>query len=233
MTTWRDFWDAGPTTLYVNAHHRALHDQVVASDVARLIGRAGTVLDYGSGEATQAGIVSRACDRLLLSDAAPSVRARLAERYRDRRDIEVLSPEQVEALPHDSIDVVVMNSLSQYLSEDEMRRLVRVFHDRIRPGGRLIVGDVLRPDQSAAGDALALLHFGWRGGFLVAAAAGLVRTALSDYRRVRQELGLTAYEEGQILGLLEEAGFEATRLTANIGHNQERMTLSARRPDPA
>lgn len=230
MTSWREFWDGGPTTLYVNARHRALHDQVVASDVARLVGRAGTVLDYGCGEATEAAIVARVCDRLLLSDAAPTVRARLMERYGSRPGFGVLSPEEVEALPEASLDVAVMNSLSQYLSAGEIRRVLRVFHDRLKPGGRLIVGDVLRPDQSAVGDAFALLHFGWRGGFLVAAAAGLVRTTLSDYRKLRQELGLAAYEEGQMLGLLEEAGFEAHRHDSNIGHNPARMTFVATRP---
>lgn len=230
MTSWREFWDGGPTTLYVNARHRSLHDQVVASDVARLVGKAGTVLDYGCGEATEAGIVARTCDRLLLSDAAPSVRARLVERYGARPGYGVLSPEEVEALPEASLDVVVMNSLSQYLSFEEMRRVARLFHDRLRPGGRLIVGDVLHPDQSAVADALALLRFGWHGGFLVAAAVGLVRTALSDYRTLRKQLGLSAYEEGQMLGILEEAGFDARRHETNIGHNPQRMTFVATRP---
>lgn len=230
MTSWREFWDGGPTTLYVNARHRALHDQGVASDVARLVGRAGTVLDYGCGEATEAGVVARSCDRLLLSDAAPTIRARLVERYGGRAGFGILSPEEVEALPEASLDVVVMNSLSQYLAPEEMRRLALLFHDRLRPGGRLIVGDVLRPDQSAVADALSLLQFGWHGGFLAAAAVGLVRTALSDYRKLRQALGLTTYEEGQMLGLLEEAGFDARRHERNIGHNPGRMTFVATRP---
>lgn len=230
MTSWREFWDGGPTTLYVNARHRALHDQVVASDVARIVGRAGTVLDYGCGEATEAGIVARGCDRLLLSDAAPSVRARLTERYAGRPGYGVLSPEDVEALPPESVDVAVMNSISQYLSPAELRRIAGMLHEKLVPGGRLVVGDVLGPDQSPVGDALSLLQFGWRGGFLLAAAGGLVRTALSDYRKVRQELGLTSYEEGQMLGLLEEAGFEARRHESNIGHNPARMTFIATRP---
>jgi SAM-dependent methyltransferase len=232
-SSWRDFWDSDETTIYVNARHRTLHDQRVASDAARIVGRAGTVLDYGSGEATQAGIVARTCDTLLLSDAAPTVRARVTARYAAEPAIRVLSPEEVAALPAESLDVVVMNSLAQYLKLEELRALLRQFHAALRPGGRLVLGDVLQPDQSAVGDALALLKFGWEGGFLVAATAGLVRTALSDYRKLRSELGLSAYEESHVLALLEEAGFEARRHEPNIGHNPARMTFVGVKPPEA
>ena len=53
----------------------------------------------------------------------------------------------------------------------------------------------------------------------------LVRTALSDYRKIRSQLGLTHYEEAEMLALLEKAGFTARRLDKNLGHNQARMAF--------
>ena len=88
-----------------------------------------------------------------------------------------------------------------------------------------MLGDVIPPDVSPLADAAALLRFGFEGGFLMAALAGLVRTALSDYRTLRARLGLTTYEEGDILGLVEGAGLRAERRRPNIGHNQARMTI--------
>jgi hypothetical protein len=81
-------------------------------------------------------------------------------------------------------------------------------------------------------DALALLRFGWQGGFMLAAAFGLLRTAFSEYRKLRAELGLAAYDEKEMIALLAEAGFKAERRRPNLGHNQARMAFVAT-PGPA
>ena len=64
-------------------------------------------------------------------------------------------------------DMIVMHSVSQYVSPDEFDRVVRSFHHLLRPGGLLLVGDVIPPHLPAASDALALLRFGWNDGFFL------------------------------------------------------------------
>ena len=71
--------------------------------------------------------------------------------------------------------------------------------------GKLVIADVIPPDVSPLTDASQLLAFGWRGGFLTAALAGLVRTAFSDYRKLRAQYGLSTYAEADIIGLIREA----------------------------
>jgi SAM-dependent methyltransferase len=223
--SWLDYWD-GDTPIYVNARHRMLHDRLVARDVAAFVpGPDAVVLDFGCGEASEAGVVAQRCARLYLSDAAPGVLDRVAQRHAGDPRIVVLTPEGVEDLPDGTIDLVVVNSLLQYLPRDELMRWLAVWRDKLKAGGRLVLGDVIPPDVSPVTDALALLRFGWEGGFALAAVAGLARTAVSDYRRLRAELGLTTYDESTILGLVEGAGFEAHRRRPNIGHNQARMTI--------
>ena len=66
-------------------------------------------------------------------------------------------------------------------------------------------------------------------GFFIAALLGLARTvALTDYWRLRSNLGLTRYSEADVLARLAAAGFTAQRATKNIGHNPARMTFLAR-----
>ena len=62
---------------------------------------------------------------------------------------------------------------------------------------------------------------------LTAALAGLCRTALSDYSKVRRELGFATYREAEFIAILAEAGFRAERVQPNFGHNQNRMTFRA------
>jgi len=93
--------------------------------------------------------------------------------------------------------------------------------------GRLVLADMVPPGRQVLADAHALLATARRHGFLIAAFAGLVRTALSDYRRQRAVAGFAAYGEGEILALLAAAAFTAERRAANFGFNPKRMTFLA------
>jgi ubiquinone/menaquinone biosynthesis C-methylase UbiE len=227
--TWRDYWNSD-TPIYVNERHKALHYRLVANDIAALIERPGAmVLDHGCGEALSAQRVAAKCERLYLCDGAPLVRERLEERFGADPRIAVLAPEEIDGLPDASLDLVVVNSLIQYLSLEELRRHLRLWRAKLKRDGQLVVADVIPADVSPVADAKALLSFAWTGGFLKAALAGLVRTALSDYRKVRDELGFAQYDEAEMLEILSEAGFAAERRARNFGHNQARMTFIARR----
>jgi len=57
---------------------------------------------------------------------------------------------------------------------------------------------------------------------------GLARTAFSEYRRIREEIGLAQYSEEEIVDILQDAGFEPERAPRNLGHNQARMTFIGR-----
>lgn len=226
--SWRDFWNAD-TPIYVNERHKALHYGLVAREIAGLIpSREAAVMDYGCGEALSAGRVAASCGRLYLCDGAPLVRERLAARFRGDPKVVVLSPEELDAVEDGSIDLIVVNSLLQYLSVEELGDLLGLWRRKLTGAGRLVLADVIPPDTGATEDAAALLSFAWKGGFLVGALAGLARTAVSDYRRLRAELGLTHYAADEMVDILRGRGFTAERRPANLGHNQARMTFVAR-----
>ena len=100
---------------------------------------------------------------------------------------------------------------------------------RVQDDGRLVLADIIPKDVSPLDDARALLDFGLHGGFLFAALAGLVRTALSDYRTLRQQYGLSFHDEADMREILAEHDFSCERAARNIGHNQKRMTFVARK----
>lgn len=225
--TWREFWNSD-TPIYVNARHKHVHYRGIARDIARLVpGPDAHVLDYGSGEATSADQLALVCGRLYLSDGAALVRGRLAERFRDIANIAILSPEETARIADDSLDLIVMNSLLQYLSPQELERLLATLKPKLKASGRLLLADVLPRDLSPVTDALALLRFGASHGFFMAAVLGLVRTALSDYRKTRAMLGLSQYAEDELIAILRRNGFAATRYRPNPGHNQARMAFLA------
>jgi SAM-dependent methyltransferase len=230
---WRDFWN-GEHAVYVSERHKILHDRMIARDIVAVMDELATprdaiVLDHGCGEARSAEMVARRCASLFLCDGAPNVRDKLKLRFGQVPAISVLTPEDVPSLPDDSLDLVVVNSLLQYLPQAELTALLAVWHTKLKPGGHLVLGDVIAPGTGALTDVRALLGFAWQGGFLTAALVGLARTALSDYRRLRQELGLTTHEPADMLARLRAAGFDARRHPRNLGHNQARMTFIGRK----
>lgn len=227
MANWVDFWDSHHA-IYVSAHHRDVHYLRIAEDIARYVQRDAFVLDYGCGDALHADIPAAIAHRLILCEAAPRIREALTARFAGDQKVLVASPEQVAALESHSLDLIVMHSVAQYISPEELDRLLMQFHRLLKSDGLLVLGDIIPPELSAFSDALALLRFGWSGGFFIAAWFGLVRTVLSRYWSLRSKLGLTRYDRDQMLGKITHAGFWATRAERNIGHNQKRATYLAR-----
>lgn len=230
MQDWVSFWDSDHP-IYVNARHFDVHYRAIADDIIALIpSPAAHVLDHGCGEALHADKIAARCAELLLCEAAPTVRARAAERFKAEPKIRALAPEEVEKLPANSLDLIVANSLLQYLKRDELEAILPIWKRILKPGGKLVVADILPLQQSMPKDALALLSFAAKNGFLIAAVFGLVRTVFSDYGKIRAQLGVSQYSEEEMLGILKGAGFNARRLEKNFGHNQQRMAFAAMKP---
>ena len=226
MSDWISFFD-NDHAIYVNARHRDVHARVTGDGMLQHISRSDRVLDYGCGEAAYAERLIRQAESLALCEAAPNLRETLKRRVAHERFIAVLSPDEVKALSDRSFEVIIMHSVSQYLSRSQFDALLALFHRLLVRPGKLVIGDVVQPDTPAWRDAAALLQFGAQEGFLVAAIAGLFRTALSDYSRLRRNAGLTRYTEEEMRAKLQAAGFEARRHQPNIGHLQTRMTFVA------
>ena len=227
MADWISFFDSDHS-IYVNARHRDVHARITGDGMLAHIAQGDRVLDYGCGEAAYAERLAGVAGALTLCEAAPKLREALAARVAPLPNIAVLSPDGVGALPDASFDLVIMHSVSQYLSPALLDELLALFRRLLRPGGKLVIGDVVQPDMPAWQDALALLRFGWRDGFFIAAVAGLFRTAMSDYSRLRKDAGLSRYSEADMVAKLTAAGFSAQRAAINIGHLQTRMTFVAR-----
>ncbi len=225
--SWREFWNE-PHSIYVSDRHRLLHYDRIAKDISALVPSSeAIVLDYGCGEAWSADLVLQKCAQLYLVDAAPNVRAKLRQRFTSEPKITILDEESFLVLPESTLDMVVCNSVFQYLRADEATRLIEIWHDKLKPGGRLVLGDIIPPDLGRLDDVKALLTFGFEGGFFLAALRGLAQTFFSNYRALREEIGLTTYTEEDMLALLSGHGFEAVRAEHNIGHHQGRMTFVA------
>jgi SAM-dependent methyltransferase len=227
MSDWKAFWDSDHS-IYVNARHKDVHYRDIAEQIAASVpGPSARVLDYGCGEALHAGLVAAVAREVVLSDTATNVCAATAKRFAANPRIKVLATDAVAKLPNASFDLIVTNSVAQYLTETELERMLAMFRRLLAPGGVLIFADVIPPDVGALSDVSALLRYAAKKGFLFAAVLGLARTVVSPYRKLRSTLGIAQYTQAQFTQKLEAAGFTAERLARNWEHNPARMTFRA------
>ena len=228
MDEWIDYYDS-THTIYASRLHRALHFQVIARDIIGYISSPdAVVLDYACGEALSAARVAEACGKLYLAEPAPGVRGRLIARFAPNTKIRVRSLDDLRNMEEASVDLVVMNSVAQYMTPGELDAAFAVIRRLLKTGGRLVLGDILHPEVGMIRDVTALLRFALTHGFLRDALIGLISTALSDYRQLRSRVGLQRYREAEMIAKLAAAGFTASRAHFNVGHNPWRMTFVAR-----
>jgi len=228
MDDWIDYYDS-THTIYASRLHRDLHFQLIARDIIGYIASPdAVVLDYACGEALSAAKVADACGKLYLVEPAPGVRGRLIARFAPNTRIRVRSLDDLPKMAEKSIDLAVMNSVAQYMTPAELDTALATIRRLLKPAGRLLLGDVLRPEVGMIRDVVALLRFAARHGFLRDALIGLISTALSDYRQLRSRVGLQRYSETDVIAKLADHGFTASRAHFNIGHNPWRMTFVAR-----
>ena len=229
MDDWIEYYDS-THTIYVSKLHRDVHFRVIAADIIGYIPfPVATVLDYSCGEALSAAQVAAACGQLILAEPAPGVRGRLSARFASNPKISVRSLDDLTRLPETSVDLIIVISVAQYMAPPELDAAFALMRRALKPGGKLVVGDILRPDVGAATDVIALLKLAARNGFLTEALWGLARTVLSDYWQLRQSIGLQRYGEAEMIAKLQAAGFTAVRAPKNVGYNPARMTFVATR----
>lgn len=226
--SWLRFWDR-PHRIYVNDRHLRVHYRRVADEILGILPpRPGLrVLDYGCGEALEAVRIAARVGHLTLYDAAPSVQARLRERFAGEAGITVLDDAGLAALGDGAVDAVIIFSVVQYLPRAALPPLLARARRWLAPGGLLVVADVIPPEARMLDDIRSLLGTAARHGFLLPALAGLAATFFSDYRRLRHDLGFAIYGEAEMTALLQAAGFSVSRAPRNLGFHPVRRTYLA------
>lgn len=224
---WVSFWNS-QHSIYVNARHLDLHYRDVAERTLDLKPEAtAKVLDFGCGEATHADLVAARVGHLWLCEAASRVRDNMRARFSAATNISVIGPDELATMADGTLDLIVANSVAQYLTRDELDALLHRWRALLAPNGRLVLADVIPPGVSPISDAQALLRYAWGNGFFLAAVGGLIRTVLSPYRRIRAELGITTYTQDEIVSRINAAGFTTQKLPFNFEHQPARLSFVA------
>jgi ubiquinone/menaquinone biosynthesis C-methylase UbiE len=231
MQSWLSYWDA-PNQSYVNERHKQAHYDVVFEGIRPYLppGPGRVVLDWGCGDALAAERIADVSGAVLLYDPATSTRNRLHQLHGACPRVRILDDSAADALAANSIDLVIVNSVIQYLTRQQLAKALTWFHHVLKPGGELLLGDVISPGTPTLRHVTTFLRFAMRRGFLLPAAVGLASIFVSPYRKLQREVGLAVFAPGQTVEMLTQHGFAAERLPSNIAVSSYRSSYIARKP---
>jgi len=202
-------------------HAGAALERVVAVVVAKSEVRPGQVaVDLGAGTGSVALELARRGASVLALDVSPAMVSRLAERAEseglDTLRVSCLPIEELRLAPG-SVDVVATNYALHHLRDVDKERLVSDAFTWLRPGGRLVIGDLMlgrgvsaRDRQIVRDKALTFLRRGpagwWRLAKNVARFTLRVQERPLSMERWAALLADRGYAEIEAISVVAEAG---------------------------
>jgi SAM-dependent methyltransferase len=212
---------------------RAAHAGIVREEALEYVRRLASVvgvpagavvLDFGGG----VGFVSEALSPLAgvvwWWDPSPAMRAVAAPRLAKLPNARILPGEALAGEPaaEPRFDLILVNSVVQYMPPDELRAWLGAWRDLLRPAGQIVLSDLVAPGHGLVGDALDQVWLGVRGGFLARALlAGLVE--LGPIRAATRRHGFTRLAPEDLRGHARAAGLETRFLPGSLTHRRRRF----------
>lgn len=228
--TWWDFWNK-EHKIYVSSRHKKVHYEAIAHDVLELLpkNKPLMLLDFGCGDALCAPTFVDEGLEVLLYDPIPFVQERIKKSFSNILHINVA--ESLDDIHSNPVDVVLINSVLQYIPKKEFASLLPIFKKIMKADGLLIIADVVPADMRVLQDVISLMRNAWRHHFVFPAVRGLVATLFSDYRSTCHRQGFATYSEKEMLEILSRHNFVAERKQNNVGLTSHRMTFCAKLAD--
>jgi cyclopropane fatty-acyl-phospholipid synthase-like methyltransferase len=220
---WSAFWE--------EAAHLRIH-RVEADDHLERLCRevplrpTDRVLDFGCGFGHVAALLATVVASVGYWDAAEQMRTATAATTAALEDRVV--PVDLSGPPPDgaagSFDLVLANSVVQYMSADELAGWLPRWRALLAPGGRIVLSDLPRPGASDVAELVGMVRFAARRGFLVQA----VREAASEARRYsssRSRTTLRRWAPEEFARFAAGLGMGTSVLPANLTHRAGRFTV--------
>lgn len=201
--------------------------------VARLrsdLGVDGRVLDFGCGFAWGADSLAPFVREMAVWDAAANMRKRARLRLASHANVRFvdLSTPDVDASAG-QFDVILVNSVVQYMSEEQLVAWLGRWRRLLAPGGRLVLSDVILPQYSFLADLAAFLWFSLTQGIFVQSVIAGFRE-IGRYQSIKGQLPLLKLTSDDLKRLADRAGLTVSVHRRNLTFHANRLSAILQAP---
>lgn len=212
------------------AHHESLDFFVAeACDyvdrLTRLVRLEGTerLLDFGCGLGLVAGLLGGSVGELHYWDYSKNMLDTASENLVGMTNVREADLSTVNECGDECYDVVIVNSVIQYMSREDLSNWMRRWRQMLEPNGRLVVSDVILPDPAFLTEVMDSIRFSARKGFLIRT---LVRNfaQYARYLLVRSSAPMSRYSKNEFSKIAEDAGMLFRLLPENLTYRSNRFS---------
>jgi len=220
--SWRGFWESASSCRlnYVEAEHfiTALQQHVGLEPAWR-------VLDFGCGFGFTAGLIAPRVASVSVWDTAANMRAHARDHLAPHGNVSFLDLGTGIALPDGArFDLIVVNSVVQYMSADELAGWLAAWRDGLAPEGRLVLSDLIPRGHDVRRDIPAVLLFSVRRGTLLRALIEGVKE-WRRYRQVHRSVSLLTIAPEKLTEQAKELGLQTEILPMNLSSHPARVSV--------
>jgi SAM-dependent methyltransferase len=194
------------------------------------------ILDFGCGFGTVVALLAPLVAEVWWWDPSPSMRSATRRTTSDIHNTRFCDlsapppePQQQTDRKGPAFDLILVNSVAQYMAPVELWRWMEGWRALLAPGGAIVLSDLIPADHGALSDIVDLFRFGARHG----SPFSVAREALGDvreYRRTSRAVPLVRVGRRDLTRHASDAGLETTVLPRNLTHFTKRWTAVLHRP---
>lgn len=181
------------------------------------------VLDYGCGYGSVALRIEPYVREIAVWDAAPS----MCEAA--RKTLANVPNATMWDQHAGDFDVIIVNSVVQYMTASELTESLAGWHDLLAPGGRLVLADLSLTNHSAFSDMKSLLVFSLRNRYFLKALR-LTLAERTRYDATAKAAPLLRIDPRALEADALRIGFGFQWLPRNLSHFRGRKTAILTRP---
>ncbi|CAN5214757.1 hypothetical protein BH11PLA2_BH11PLA2_02470 [soil metagenome] len=175
------------------------------------------VLDFGCGYGSVTARLAPLVNEVRFWDAAASMRDAASRNLKPF--VNAISDDEAAG----PFDLIVVNSVVQYMSRDELRERLAEWHARLTPTGSLVLSDLIPKSHSSWGDITSLLRFSVRRGYFFTALRNTM-IERGRYHKLCDRVPLLYIDPAELERDATAAGFRLRWLPRNLTHFRTRRT---------
>jgi SAM-dependent methyltransferase len=188
------------------------------------------VLDFGCGFGYTAVLLATRVREVYLWDQAENMRNRARANVSMLKNAICIEASNAEEFPRCiSFDLILVNSVIQYMSQPEFVSWLQVWKRILSPEGRIVISDILSENVRPVSDIFSLIRFSAARGFLSRALWKGLRE-LKWYFKMRRARPLRRYSEGELKLIAAEEGLDLCVFPQNLTFRNGRLSVSFSRP---